>query len=76
MHTHYRTQNDDSIQLSYCPLDLFSGNELRIEKAVRDLWDGLIDSKGSVNNLRVFVHGNMIKPGHVRMHGLHHWISD
>lgn len=62
MHSHYRSQTDNAVLLSYCPLDLFSSNEIRIKRAIRSLWDGWLISEGSANNLRVFVHGNMIRP--------------
>jgi len=35
---------------------------MRISKAVLDLWTGWINSDGSKNNLRIFVHGRMVKP--------------
>jgi len=65
MHTCYRSQRDNSIPLRYCPLDLFSGDETRVEKALRDLWDGWVDSNGSINNMRVFAYGKMLKPTQV-----------
>jgi hypothetical protein len=30
--------------------------------AIHGLWDAWIQSKGTINNLRIFVNGQMIKP--------------
>jgi len=46
----------------YCPLDLFSGDEVRMTNAIHGLWDAWLGSGGSINNLRIFVNGKMIKP--------------
>lgn len=62
MHAHYRSKGDDSGPVSYCPLDLFSGDDARIQTAVHNLWDGWVSSEGSANNLRIFANGQMIKP--------------
>lgn len=66
MHGHYRSREKGANLPSYCPLDLFSGEERRICKALGNLWDDWVDSKGCANNLRVFVHGTMVKPCDVR----------
>jgi inositol-pentakisphosphate 2-kinase len=71
MHTHYRSQNDHAIPICYCPLDLFSGDERRIDKALRDLWAGWIDSNGTMNNMRIFTHGKMLKPTEVCATSIH-----
>ncbi|KAG9091154.1 Inositol-pentakisphosphate 2-kinase [Ceratobasidium sp. 370] len=46
----------------YCPLDLFSGDEARIRKALGALWDTWVKSDGAINNLKVFVKGKTVKP--------------
>ncbi|KAG8745600.1 Inositol-pentakisphosphate 2-kinase [Ceratobasidium sp. 414] len=46
----------------YCPLDLFSGDEARIRKALGALWDTWVKSDGAINNLKVFVKGKTMKP--------------
>ncbi|KAG9128524.1 Inositol-pentakisphosphate 2-kinase [Ceratobasidium sp. 392] len=46
----------------YCPLDLFSGDEDRIRKALGALWDTWVKSDGAINNLKVFVKGKTVKP--------------
>jgi hypothetical protein len=48
---------------------------MRIDKAVCDLWDGWVDSKGSMNNFRVFSRGNMVKPDQVHANDILSWIS-
>ncbi|KAG9096090.1 Inositol-pentakisphosphate 2-kinase [Ceratobasidium sp. UAMH 11750] len=46
----------------YCPLDLFSGDEPRIRKALGALWETWVKSDGAINNLKVFVKGKTVKP--------------
>ena len=48
--------------LGYCPLDLYSGVESRVLRALHALWDAWIASAGQVNNLRVFVDGILLTP--------------
>ena len=62
MHSHLKTTESEDVALGFCPLDLDSGNEERITKALHTLWDIWIGSSGGVNNLRVFVEGQMLKP--------------
>ena len=57
-----KSTDGHDVSLGYCPLDLFSGDELRVKKAIHSLWDAWIGSSGQVNNLRVFVGGTMLKP--------------
>jgi inositol-pentakisphosphate 2-kinase len=54
----------------YCPLDLFSGDEGRIRKALGALWDTWVGSNGAINNLKVFVRGKTVKPQSVRSNTL------
>ncbi|KAF8993577.1 inositol-pentakisphosphate 2-kinase [Hymenopellis radicata] len=60
MHSHMRSGEGESVSLGYCPLDLFSNNPVRMRKAVYSLYDNWLKSDGSVNNLKVFVHGKKI----------------
>ncbi|KAF8320587.1 inositol-pentakisphosphate 2-kinase [Cantharellus anzutake] len=68
MHSHYRSLREQSVAekvppvTDYDPLDLFSGDEKRVEMAVEALWASWVASNGAVNNLRVFLDGKMIKP--------------
>ncbi|KAJ7217091.1 inositol-pentakisphosphate 2-kinase [Mycena pura] len=62
MHSHLKAQQGDSVSLDYCPLDLYSGDESRVMKALNALWDAWKESDGAVNNLKVFVRGNKIDP--------------
>ncbi|KAI0362474.1 hypothetical protein OH77DRAFT_57725 [Trametes cingulata] len=62
MHAHLKSTQGEDVALGYCPLDLFSGNEGRMRKALGALWDVWVGSGGAVNNLRVFVNGKMLKP--------------
>ncbi|KAH9901480.1 inositol-pentakisphosphate 2-kinase [Cubamyces lactineus] len=71
MHTHLKRTaqskgaHDDTgggeIQ-SYCPLDLFADDPARVRQALHALWDTWVASGGTVNNLRVFVRGKMLRP--------------
>ena len=62
MHSHLKTAGSEDVALGYCPLDLYSGDEARVLKALHTLWDIWIGSSGGVNHLRVFVEGHMLKP--------------
>lgn len=62
MHSHYKSTEGQDVSLGYCPLDLYSGEEERVRKALNSLWDVWIGSSGSVNNLRIFVEGHMLRP--------------
>ncbi|OBZ65669.1 Inositol-pentakisphosphate 2-kinase [Grifola frondosa] len=62
MHAHLKTTQGEDVSLGYCPLDLFSGEEARVTRALHALWDVWIGSSGGVNNLRVFVDGQMLRP--------------
>lgn len=53
------------MSLGYCPLDLFSGDKDRVTKAIHSLWNAWTDSNGTVNNLKIFVRGNVIPPSDV-----------
>ncbi|RDB21529.1 Inositol-pentakisphosphate 2-kinase [Hypsizygus marmoreus] len=62
MHSAMRAKGGETVSDGYCPLDLFSGDEIRIKKAVYDLWDAWSESNGTVNNLKIFVRGKTIGP--------------
>ncbi|KAI0372990.1 inositol-pentakisphosphate 2-kinase [Pilatotrama ljubarskyi] len=62
MHAHLKSTQGEDVALGYCPLDLYSGDEDRMQKALGALWDVWVGSGGAVNNLHVFVHGKMLKP--------------
>ena len=47
---------------AYCPLDLFADDAARLRAALVALWDAWVGSSGTANNLRVFVHGHMVRP--------------
>ncbi|GAA6063931.1 hypothetical protein JCM10212_004790 [Sporobolomyces blumeae] len=46
----------------YCPLDLFSLDPARVERAVERLLTAWIDSNGTTNNLRLFASGTRVEP--------------
>ncbi|KAG5724024.1 hypothetical protein E4T56_gene11221 [Termitomyces sp. T112] len=62
MHSAMRSKIGEAASLRYCPLDLFSEDKSRIKKAICDLWDTWTESNGTVNNLKIFVHGEKIVP--------------
>jgi inositol-pentakisphosphate 2-kinase len=68
MHSHLKSSSGALACPGYCPLDLFSGERARVTEAVHALWDAWLDSRGQVNNMRIFVHGKMVKPKGVRFH--------
>jgi inositol-pentakisphosphate 2-kinase len=65
MHTHLKGKQEDSAAGGYCPLDLFSGDEGHVRKALERLWEAWVGSRGNVNNLRLFVEGEIVDPGDV-----------
>ena len=65
MHNHLRHIKGEPAAVSYCPLDMFSGTEARTARAIHGLWDAWKDSRGSVNNLRIFSQGQLLKPDDV-----------
>ena len=65
MYSRLRAEQGEKQAVGYCPLDLFSGEEERIKHAISNLWDAWITSDGAINNLKIFVRGNLIKPSEV-----------
>ncbi|KAI0636645.1 inositol-pentakisphosphate 2-kinase [Trametes polyzona] len=70
MHAHLKNSDGTAVALGYCPLDLYSGDATRVEHALRTLWDIWLAGGGSVNNLRVFVDGKLVKPSTSDVHAL------
>ena len=54
----------------YCPLELYSSNPERVGVGLYALWDDWIQSKGTINTLRIFVDGRVLDPTQV-MRNLH-----
>ncbi|WWD05014.1 hypothetical protein V865_003085 [Kwoniella europaea PYCC6329] len=61
MHRHLKG-HDSSAEGKFCPLDLYSGEEVRMKKAINGLWGIWEHSQGKENNWRVFVNGERISP--------------
>jgi len=67
MHSCHKVQTGGVAALGYCPLDLFSRDKTRIRRAITCLWDAWAESNGTVNNLKIFVDGEMALPSDVRI---------
>ena len=67
MHSSLRSHEGDRVASEYCPFDLFSGDETRIDKAIHALWSGWISSNATANNLKVFARGKFLKPSEVSL---------
>jgi inositol-pentakisphosphate 2-kinase len=65
MHSHMRVLQGEAVSLGYCPLDIFSDDEDRMSNAIRALWDAWSDSNGTINNLKIFIRGQLIRPSNV-----------
>jgi len=67
LHSHFRVQtgHGKATVTDYCPLDLFSGDEDRLRRAIYSLWDAWIASDATANNLKIFVAGKYIRPSEV-----------
>jgi inositol-pentakisphosphate 2-kinase len=63
LHQHYRGKPSDPS--SYDPLDLFSGNDAQVERALAGLWGIWRKEGGKANSFRVFVDGNVVHPDEV-----------
>ena len=50
---------------AYCPLELYSSDPERVKKAMYALWDDWVQSKGTINMLRIFVNGRALDPSEV-----------
>jgi len=66
MHSYLKSRKGEISAFSYCPLDLFSGEEGRVAHAVRALWNDWVATQGAINNLKIFSWGNLLKPAEVR----------
>ncbi|OCH86905.1 hypothetical protein OBBRIDRAFT_890169 [Obba rivulosa] len=62
MQSHHAVSEKQVVASGYCPLDLYSGESTRISRALGALWDTWILSSGGVNNLRIFVEGEPLRP--------------
>lgn len=58
MHSAVRKQ-----RTTYCPLDLYSEDEVRVRRALRSLYDLWVESDGQTNNLRIFHRRTNFHPG-------------
>ncbi|KZP01043.1 hypothetical protein CALVIDRAFT_464456, partial [Calocera viscosa TUFC12733] len=70
MHKHLRSlpspaQPEGAYVPAYCPLDLYSGQEGRVRRALGRLWGDWKATQGGVNNFRVFVRGQRVDPADV-----------
>ena len=64
---------EKDVPLDFCPLDLYSGEEQRVRRALNALWDGWASSDGGINNLRIFAEGRVLKPSEdVRTSSIRH----
>lgn len=63
LHQHFRGHSDDP---PYDPLDLFSGDKMRMRTAIDGLWTMWEISRGKNNNWKVFIGGKEISPEDVR----------
>ncbi len=68
MHAHLKKTEGVDAAVQFCPLDLFSGSKVRLERAIDALWNSWIQSNGSINNLRIFSHGKIVLPNDVSHH--------
>jgi inositol-pentakisphosphate 2-kinase len=68
MHAHLKKIEGVNTAIQFCPLDLFSGSKVRLERAVDALWNSWVQSNGSINNLRIFYHGKIVLPNDVGCH--------
>ncbi|WVQ83029.1 hypothetical protein IAT38_005167 [Cryptococcus sp. DSM 104549] len=60
MHQHLRGHKEE--EHKYCPLDLYSGDEARMLKALEGLWEMWSTTTAKANNWRVFVDGHAVTP--------------
>ncbi|WWC70892.1 uncharacterized protein I206_104844 [Kwoniella pini CBS 10737] len=64
MHRHYKG-HDSSAEGKFCPLDLFSSDEVRMRSAIKGLWGMWTESDGQENNWRVFIDGERVNPNQI-----------
>ncbi|KDR81718.1 hypothetical protein GALMADRAFT_135125 [Galerina marginata CBS 339.88] len=67
MHSHLKAQKGQEIPTDYCPLDLFSGDENRVTKAIHGLWDAWVASNATANNLKIFARGKFVSPSEAHL---------
>ncbi|WWC62721.1 uncharacterized protein I303_105318 [Kwoniella dejecticola CBS 10117] len=66
MHRHYKG-HDSSAEGKFCPLDLYSGDEGKMRKAIKGLWGIWTESEGQENNWRVFTNGERVNPNQLEV---------
>lgn len=71
-HTDQKARPDAYVP-AHCPLELYSLDPLRVEKALCTLWDDWVRSKGTINMLRIFVNGKALDPDQVNVFRLCSW---
>jgi inositol-pentakisphosphate 2-kinase len=65
MHSSMKHGQGEHVPLGYCPLDLFSGDRARMERAIDSLYDAWLRTDAKINNLKIFVRGEKISPANV-----------
>jgi Inositol-pentakisphosphate 2-kinase len=61
MHSYFKSLRLETVDVGCCPLDLFSGDEPRVRRAVSALWDSWVNAEGSANNLKIFSRGKLLR---------------
>ncbi|TFK54667.1 hypothetical protein OE88DRAFT_1777565 [Heliocybe sulcata] len=61
MHSYLKSRNGEAAAVTFCPLDLYSGQEERVANALGALWDEWHGKAGHINNLKVFVGGKTLQ---------------
>ncbi|GAA5896214.1 hypothetical protein JCM5296_007263 [Sporobolomyces johnsonii] len=62
MHRYHKSASTDHHELGYCPLDLYSGDETHMRRALDGLLSSWETSGGQSNSLRIFAHGQSVVP--------------
>lgn len=62
LHQHHRAADAKHHETDYCPLDLYSGNMERLDRALNALHAHWRRSEGSGNQLRVFLNSKLLRP--------------
>ncbi len=68
MHASMKISQGKSAACNYCPLDLYSGDEVRVQRALKAIWENWLTSSGTINNLRIFIGGTVVDPSDVKLH--------
>ncbi|GAA5967378.1 hypothetical protein JCM21900_000350 [Sporobolomyces salmonicolor] len=62
MHRYHKCASTDHHELGYCPLDLYSGDETRMLRAIGRLFSSWEITGGQGNSFRIFVNGQSVLP--------------